>query len=103
MPFEPGKPKTGGRAPGTPNRLTGAFREAILRAFNGLGGHAAFLTWARENQTEFYKICARLIPGELREDGNDRHVTIIINKACHIKDAPSIPESAAKLIASDES
>jgi len=28
MPFIPGKPKTGGRQAGVPNRLTTAFREA---------------------------------------------------------------------------
>lgn len=75
--FQPGKPKTGGRQPGTPNQLTGAFREAVLHVYNGLGGHAAFLAWARENQTDFYRIAARLIPAELRSE-EDRTVTVII-------------------------
>lgn len=79
MPFQPGKPKTGGRHSGTPNRLTGAFREAVLHVYNGLGGHAAFLAWARENPTEYYRIAARLIPVELRSE-EDRTVTIIINR-----------------------
>ncbi len=68
MPFQPGKPKTGGRKFGTPNRLTGAFREAVLHVYNGLGGHKAFLEWARENPTEYYRIAARLIPVELRSE-----------------------------------
>lgn len=29
MKFEKGKPKTGGRTPGTPNRVTGDFRQRI--------------------------------------------------------------------------
>ena len=29
MPFEKGKPKTGGRLPGVSNKFTGAFREAV--------------------------------------------------------------------------
>jgi hypothetical protein len=77
MPFTPGKPKTGGRQPGTPNRLTGAFKEAVQIVYNGLGGHEAFLEWARENPTEYYKIASRLIPGELRQD-EDRKVEVII-------------------------
>lgn len=77
MTFQPGKPKTGGRQSGTPNRFTGAFREAVQVVYDGLGGHAAFLRWARENQTDFYRIAARLIPAELRCE-EDRTVTVII-------------------------
>jgi hypothetical protein len=63
--FEKGKAKTGGRQPGTPNRLTGAFREAVRVVYDGLGGHRAFLRWATKNQTEFYRIASRLIPTEI--------------------------------------
>ena len=80
MPFTPGKPKTGGRQPGTPNRLTTAMREAVLFVYDGLGGHPAFLQWARENPTEYYRIASRLIPAEMREDGSDRHVTVIVQR-----------------------
>lgn len=33
-----------------------------------LGGHAAFLEWARDNRTEYYRIASRLSPGEMQED-----------------------------------
>src|SRR4026208_1457303 len=85
MPFQPGQPKTGGRQRGTVNQLTAAFREAVLFVYDGLGGHKAFLQWARDNQTEYYKIAARLIPGEMREDGPDKHVTIILNPNCDVE------------------
>ncbi len=77
MPFQPGKPKTGGRQSGTPNRFTGAFREAVLHVYNGLGGHKAFLEWARKNPTEYYRIAARLIPVELRSE-EERTINVII-------------------------
>ena len=80
MPFQPGKPKTGGRQRGTPNQVTGAFREAVLHVYKRLGGHAAFLAWARENPTEYYRIAARLIPVELRSE-EDRTVRVIIEPA----------------------
>lgn len=56
--------KTGGRKKGTPNKVTTAFKEAVLDAFNQMGGTDALLTWGMQNQTEFYKIAARLIPAE---------------------------------------
>jgi hypothetical protein len=79
MAFEVGRSKTGGRQQGTPNRLTGLFREAVLAVYEGLGGHAAFLQWARENPTEYYRIASRLIPAEMREDGGNKHITVIID------------------------
>ena len=82
MPFEKGRDKTGGRRSGTSNRLTGAFREAVQIVYNGLGGHESFLRWARENPTEYYKIAARLIPAEMREDTKDKTITVIVNRGC---------------------
>ena len=81
MPFEPKRPKTGGRQPGTPNRLTGAFREAVLIVYDGLGGHAAFLQWASKNRTEYYKIAARLIPAEMRNEDNGKKIVVIVDRS----------------------
>jgi hypothetical protein len=80
MRFEKGRQKSGGRRSGTANKLTGAFREAVLFVYDGLGGHAAFLQWAQENPTEYYKIAARLIPTEIRHE-EDQTVTVILNKS----------------------
>jgi hypothetical protein len=92
MSFIPGKPKTGGRQAGTPNRLTGLFREAVLCVYERLGGHDAFLQWARENPTEYYKIAARLIPTEMREDDGSKSVTVIVQRSGH-----SVPEAGLAL------
>jgi hypothetical protein len=53
-----------GRPKGAPNKTTTAIKTAVLEAFNEMGGVPALLAWGRENQTEFYKIAARLIPAE---------------------------------------
>jgi hypothetical protein len=87
MPFTPGKPKTGGRQLGTPNRLTGAFREAVQVVYDRLGGHDAFLQWARENPTEYYRIAARLIPVELR-DTSDKTVRVIVDRRAAVPHVP---------------
>src|SRR5215475_8673140 len=73
--------KVGGRRKGTPNRLTGTFREAVLLAYEIIGGHEAFSKWAAENPTEFYRIAARLIPTEVKcSDGEG--LTIIVDRSC---------------------
>jgi hypothetical protein len=71
----PGRPK------GSPNKLTRAFKEAVLNVYNGLGGDPAMLRWAAKNPTEFYKIAARLIPHEVVGSGKDgEHVLKIVHE-----------------------
>ena len=60
-----------GRKKGVPNKVTTAFKESVLEAFNQMGGTQALLVWGMENQTEFYKIAARLIPTEMNVAGKD--------------------------------
>ena len=59
-----GLPKTGGRAPGTPNKETRSVRAAVQEAFDNMGGIDGLSDWGRDNPTEFYKVWARLIPIE---------------------------------------
>lgn len=72
MPFEKGRPKTGGRQPGGTNKFTVTFRGAVQIVYHGLGGHAAFLEWAKNNQSEYYRIASKLIPLEVREKVDHR-------------------------------
>jgi hypothetical protein len=56
--------KTGGRKPGSKNKLTVSVRESIIAVFHGLGGIPAMQSWAKANETAYYNILARLIPQE---------------------------------------
>ena len=78
MPFEKGKPKTGGRLPGVSNKFTGAFREAVQYVYDNIGGYEAFSEWAIDNPTEFYKIASRLIPVEVHN--NDSQIQVIVQR-----------------------
>lgn len=78
MPFARGKPKTGGRKAQVPNKTTKAAREALQLAFDQIGGVAALTTWAMLNQTEFYKLYARLIPIEVGGSNDAPIITKII-------------------------
>lgn len=58
-----------GRPKGARNLLTRAAKEAFELAFEEIGGARALAAWAMENQGEFYKLYARLIPVEQRHSG----------------------------------
>ena len=63
--------KTGGRRPGSRNKTTRAFKDAVLATFVKIGGVAALARWAKEHPTEFYtKVAPRLIPTEVTGPGS---------------------------------
>lgn len=61
---EPKLPSKGGRKPGTQLRAGVQAKEAMLSAFERLGGVAGLVRWGKKNPTEFYRLWARLIPRE---------------------------------------
>ena len=54
---------------GSPNKLSGLAKDNIAAVFNRLGGTANMAKWAEENQTDFYKIYARLLPVQVTGEG----------------------------------
>lgn len=72
--------KTGGRQPGSVNRVTASVKAALEEAFDTSGGIDALVAWARENRTEFYKLYARLLPIDVKADFKHRGaVTIMVD------------------------
>lgn len=76
--FSKGMTKIGGRRRGTPNRLTTTMRDAVMLAYDRIGGHEAFAAWAAENPTDFYRIAARLIPTEIK--ARSEEVVVVVNR-----------------------
>lgn len=67
-----------GRVKGVPNKLTKSAREAFGLAFTTIGGDVALAKWAKENQTEFFKLFARLIPVEHVGAGGEGPISTIV-------------------------
>jgi hypothetical protein len=88
------RPKFGGRRAGTPNKYTSTMKEAVQTAYHGMGGHAAFTKWAKENQTEFYRIASRLIPVEVHGT-SDKTINVFVNRGgAPLPSNPDIPAQA---------
>jgi hypothetical protein len=69
MPAPQGHPKWGGRAKGTPNKVTASAKEAITLAFDNIGGVDALTEWAKTNQDAFYtKVWPKVLPLQLAGD-----------------------------------
>lgn len=67
-----------GRKKGVPNKATASVKAALLEAFEKRGGVPALLKWAKENETEFYKLWGRLAPTEVSgPDGGPIPITSV--------------------------
>ena len=53
-----------GRPVGSKNKFT-TLKNAFIETFEELGGVDNLVEWARANQTEFYRMVARLMPREV--------------------------------------
>lgn len=58
--------KTGGRAKGTPNKVTAELREMILNALAAAGGENYFLQQARDTPSAFLALIGKILPSEVK-------------------------------------
>lgn len=73
--------KTGGKVKGSTNRKSVIAKEAFQLAFDTLGGPEKLALWAKDNQSEFYKLYARLIPVEMAGAVKMQYENLVIKKA----------------------
>lgn len=66
---KPGE-RRGGRKKGTPNKITANARQALEMAFDGIGGVNALQAWAKDNQSDFYKIWSKILPKDVVHSGD---------------------------------
>src|SRR6185295_2495734 len=86
-----GHPKSGGRQKGSLNRVTASTKEALETAFIAIGGVDALVEWGRENQTEFYKCWSKLIPKDIKVEGGEGFVKLVIVTGVPESDKTKLP------------
>jgi UV DNA damage repair endonuclease len=71
----------GGRTVGSKNKFPQTAKENVIAVFTRLGGTAAMAEWARENQTEFYRLYGKLLP--LQVSGENGALEVVLKIAPH--------------------
>jgi hypothetical protein len=75
-----------GRPVGSKNQFT-TLKSAFIDAFEEIGGVDNLVEWARCNQTEFYKMLARLMPREIHADVNTAYSLVECNREIDEREA----------------
>ena len=91
-----GLPKTGGRQKGTPNRVTSAVRDAILAAFQKVGGEDYLVKVAREDPRTFCTLLARILPRDVSIDVPGDQPTTIADIALRASERRRAREAEAR-------
>lgn len=74
--------KTGGRKAGTPNKTTAEVKEAILAAFDKVGGPAYLQRVAKKNPQVFCTLLGKVLPLQVTgENGAALKVTYVVKNA----------------------
>jgi len=107
MVLEKGHKLSKGRPKGAKNKLTNDVRAVFHRVYEEMGanvevdgrkqtGHEAFLTWARDNQTEFYRLYGKMIPAsiEIPDDALENFIDELI----FAEELPKLVDGQAKVI-----
>ena len=63
-----GKPKTGGRKKGVPNKVNADLKGMILTALSDVGGKDYLVEQATENPTAFLGLVGKVLPKEVHVD-----------------------------------
>lgn len=77
MPRKPGGPKTGGRKKGSKNKTTKALKDAILQAFDKVGGMNYLVRVANEDPKTFCALLGKVLPMTVASDP-DQPVKIVV-------------------------
>jgi hypothetical protein len=79
-----GVPKTGGRAQGTPNKITTLLKDSILLAAADAGGKEGLRGYLRQqaiaNPVAYLQLLARVLPTQLAADTDIGPPVVIIRK-----------------------
>jgi hypothetical protein len=63
-----GMPKRGGRVKGTPNKATTKIKEAVMAAFDKVGGVKYLIKIANDDPGVFCNLLAKILPTEIKAE-----------------------------------
>lgn len=72
--------KTGGRQKGTPNKTTSKLKEAVLNAFEQVGGTDYLVKVAQEDPKTFVTLLGKLLPAEMKADISSEQGAVVVIK-----------------------
>ena len=90
--FTPGTPKppTSGRKKGQQNHSTVKVKEAVLKAFDAVGGHQYLVGVALRDPRTFCTLVGRILPTELSgKDGSPIEITEVKRVVVRVNDPDS--------------
>jgi hypothetical protein len=71
---KPKRKKTGGRQPGTPNKLTSTVKMMVLGTLEKLGGEVYLQRMAKKHPQAFFTLLGKIIPTQVVGDMSYRYV-----------------------------
>jgi hypothetical protein len=76
--------KTGGRKPGSGNKLSGTLKDIALQALSNVGGVKYLETIAREQPGVFMAFIGRIIPVQVKDGGPEAKMPLpVIHEHVH--------------------
>ena len=76
--FRQGHAKVGGRKAGAPNKTTVAVKDAILAAFDEVGGKDYLVEIARSEPKAFLTLLGKLVPAQVRVEIESSDVPLVV-------------------------
>lgn len=67
------------RPKGAKNIISGTAKENVIAVFTRLGGTAQMAAWAKKNQTDFYRLYAKLVPQQIDLEVTERPIDVAAN------------------------
>lgn len=64
---------------GSPNKAGATAKENLIAVFTRLGGTAQMAKWAMANQSDFYRLYAKLVPQQIDLEVTERPIDVAAN------------------------
>lgn len=78
LPRTPKGVRLGGRAKGTPNKVTATLKDMVLQSLANVGGTAYLEQQSRDNPTAYLALIGKVLPLQIKEGGTEPVVPTVV-------------------------